>query len=43
MSNSIKGFVALALVAIVSACGSAEEETVYIEEPVVMEEPTTKY
>jgi len=42
MSNTIKAVVALGLFFVVSACAQQEEE-VFVEEPVVMEEPTTKY
>lgn len=40
MSNTIKAVVALGLFALVAACAQQEEP---YEEPVVMEEPTTKY
>ena len=42
MSNSIKAVLALGLFAVVAACAQ-QEEVVYVEDPVVMEQPTTKY
>lgn len=42
MSNSIKAVVALGLFVVVAACGQ-QEEAVYVEQPVMVEQPTTKY
>ena len=42
MSNSIKAVMALGLFLAVAACGQQEEEVVYVEDPVVAEQPTTK-
>jgi uncharacterized lipoprotein YehR (DUF1307 family) len=42
MSNSIKAVVALGLFFVVSACGQ-QEETVFVNDDVMVEQPTTKY
>ncbi len=42
MSNSIKAVVAMGLFFTVAACGQ-QEEVVVVDEPVVIEQPTTKY
>ena len=42
MSNSIKAVMALGLFVIVAACAQ-QEEVVFVEEPVMVEQPTTKY
>ncbi len=44
MSKSIKAIIALGFVTVVAACGGKqEEEVVYIDEPVVVEETMSKY
>lgn len=43
MSKSIKAFIALGFVAIVSACAAAEEEEVVIIEPVQEEATFSKF
>ncbi len=44
MSNTLKVFVSLGLLAFVSACGSSEEEVIYVDPtPVVSEPAYTKY
>jgi hypothetical protein len=42
MSNSIKAVVALGLFFVVSACAQ-QEEAVFVGEPVVIEQSSTKY
>ena len=41
MSNGFKAVLALALFSTIAAC--AQQEEVYVEEPVMVEQPTTKY
>ncbi|GFE65682.1 hypothetical protein [Litoreibacter roseus] len=43
MSKSLKALIALGFVAIVSACGGAEEEEVVIVEPIEEEETFDKF
>ena len=42
MSNTLKGLLAVGLVALVAACAQQEEEFVVVD-PVTVDEPTTKY
>jgi len=42
MSNSIKAVVALGLFFVVAACAQ-QEEVMVVDEPVMVEQPTTKY
>ena len=42
MSNGFKAVLALVLFSTVAACAQ-QEEAVFVEEPVMVEQPTTKY
>lgn len=43
MSKSTKVVVALCMVAFVAACAKKAEEVVFVDTPIVAEQPTTKY
>lgn len=43
MSKSIKAIIALGFVAVLAACGSAEEEEIVIVEPVEAEPVSSKF
>ena len=43
MSKTIKGLVALSLVALIAACAQQAEEEYVVVDPVTVDEPATKY
>lgn len=43
MSKTIKGLVALSLVALIAACSQPAEDEFVVVDPVSTDEPTTKY